>query len=84
MPAALSPAVVAEPPQPQRHVLEPLTRAEAAAANEARPVIAGAVQPALPFKSGGGLADPASYAEALKCLTTAVYYEAAGESVQGQ
>jgi spore germination cell wall hydrolase CwlJ-like protein len=80
----LSSSVFAEPPRPERHVLEPLTREEAIAANAARPPVAGAIERALPFKSGLSLADSTQYAEALNCLTTAVYYEAGGESVRGQ
>jgi len=72
------------PPRPERQLIQLLTREQAFATNEARPIALGGLQTALAFGSGDKLISPLGYRTAVDCLTAAVYYEAGGESDVGQ
>lgn len=72
------------PPRPEPQLIQALTREQAIATNEARPVVLGGLQTALAFGSGDRSIPPPGYRTAVDCLTAAVYYEAGGESEAGQ
>jgi spore germination cell wall hydrolase CwlJ-like protein len=72
------------PPRPEIQLVRRLTPEQAIAMNEARPIGTGELQTALAFKFEDKLASPAAYRAAVECLTAAIYYEAAGESEDGQ
>ena len=80
----LEDATVAErkTPAPPPLLVKPLDPNSAMAENQAIPVATGPNPPALPFNLGG--TSPASRAQALECLTSAIYYEAGQESTDGQ
>ena len=69
------------PPSPPPLLLRPLPPSEAVAINRSIPIAPGPNPPALPFRFHGSAA---AYDRALNCLTSAVYYEAATESDEGQ
>jgi spore germination cell wall hydrolase CwlJ-like protein len=69
------------PPTVEPLLLQPLKPEEAILANAARPVDGGAGPAAQPL-SIGRHAPP--YRTALECLTSAIYYEAASEPLDGQ
>lgn len=69
------------PPAPPPLLLRPVAPNEAVAINRAIPLAAGPNPAAQPFRFRGGAA---AYNRALGCLTSAVYYEAASESDEGQ
>ena len=71
-------------PQPQENAVKPLTPAEALAANSTVPFSNEPIEAARPFKPGSGVDGALARAEALNCLATAVYYEAAGEGARGE
>lgn len=75
---------VPAPPRPEPQLVKPLLREQAIAINDARPLIQGGLQPALPFKDSDKFADPSAYRAAVDCLTAAIYYEAGGESAAGR
>jgi spore germination cell wall hydrolase CwlJ-like protein len=58
-----------------------LSRAEAQAMNASIPLSRAPNPASSPFRLAAG---PADYSRAIDCLTAAVYYEAASESLQGQ
>jgi spore germination cell wall hydrolase CwlJ-like protein len=72
------------PPRPEPQLVRMLTREQAIATNEARPISPGNLQTALAFRLGDKLAPPTANQAAVDCLTAAVYYEAAGEPEKGQ
>ena len=72
------------PPRPEPQLIQALTREQAIAINEARPVVLGGLQTALAFGAGDRSISPPGYRTAVDCLTAAVYYEAGGESDEGQ
>jgi spore germination cell wall hydrolase CwlJ-like protein len=74
--------VTAETPEPAVLRLQDLTPDQARAWNAANPIAVGANPAALPFKlKTGGMLDEA---RAVDCLTAAIYYEAAWETLDGQ
>lgn len=70
--------------QTEPQLLKPLTPEQAAAANSALPYVANGLERAAPFMIGSNGIDPLDRRSAVDCLTAAIYYEAAGESEQGQ
>ena len=72
------------PPPLEPQLVKPLSRAQAIALNEARPLVRGGLQAAIPFDDRDKFADPSGYRAAVDCLTAAIYYEAGGESATGQ
>lgn len=72
------------PPNPEPQILRQLTLKQAIAANDARPIDSGDLQPAFAFSFGDKLASPSAYNAAVDCLTAAIYYEAGGEPQEGQ
>lgn len=71
-------------PAPLPQTFKPLTPDQALAANAALPVANAPVEPAPSFRMAtSGLTSLVANSE-LDCLTAAVYYEAAGETEQGQ
>lgn len=64
--------------------LMPLSMQDAIAANAALPFAPNAIEAAPPFRSLDPAAFSLGYGAALDCLSQAIYYEASGESVQGQ
>ena len=62
----------------------PLAPEEASAINAERALDVTRVVPAMALRIAAENADGVGYAAALRCLTQAVYYEAAGESEEGQ
>ncbi len=75
-------ATAAEAPQPLPMTYRPLAPEEAMRLNAALPVNAPIEAAAKPFALPGGNA--ATQANALECLTSAIYYEAGQESTDGQ
>ncbi len=73
----------APPPLPE-NLIRPLTAEQAVAANAAIATSAEPVEAASPFLVAPALSDVLSRGTALDCLTAAIYYEAASETVQGQ
>nr|WP_207786037.1 cell wall hydrolase [Altererythrobacter segetis] len=61
-----------------------LTREQALAINDVRPVVLGGLQTALAFNYSDKLISPTGHQSAVDCLATAVYYEAGGEPEEGQ
>lgn len=79
----ISPELKAELEQiPDPGLVKPLEAEEAQRINAERPVDARPDSPAAAFRLR--LADKTNYASALECLTQAIYYEAAGEGLDGQ
>lgn len=76
-----SQALAATPPLPPATILKPLTREQAIAVNRTIPFAIKASALADPFTFAG---DDTSRLRSEDCLTAAVYYEAGGESVEGQ
>jgi len=72
------------PPKPEPQLLRQLTPNQAIAANDARPIDIGELQPAFAFSFGDKLASPSAYNAAVECLTAAIYYEAGGQPEEGQ
>jgi hypothetical protein len=64
--------------------VKPLTPEEAFKENMAIPVVATRLEPAKPFLLPINSAFAPSRLKAVECLTAAIYYEAASESVEGQ
>ena len=65
------------------NLLKPMAPQDAFAENMARPIDAGTIEPQLPFALPS-VTSKLVEARATECLTSAIYYEAAGESSQGQ
>ena len=82
--SGLDEAAVAERalPAPPPLLVKPLDPNSALAENQAIPVATGPNPAALPFTMGK--ASAATRAQALECLTSAIYYEAGQESTDGQ
>ena len=74
--------LAAAPPAPPPLLVRELPRGDALAINRAIPIDSGPNPAAKPFSLGK--ADDATRAQALECLTSAVYYEAATEGADGQ
>jgi spore germination cell wall hydrolase CwlJ-like protein len=74
----------AAPFLPPTNNIRPLTAEQAAATNAAVAVSAEPLETASPFILSPSLTGELSRRTALDCLTAAIYYEAAGESAQGQ
>jgi spore germination cell wall hydrolase CwlJ-like protein len=72
------------PPRPEPQLVRMLSREQAFATNQTRPISPGELQTALAFRFGDKLASPRAYQAAVACLAAAVYYEAAGEPEKGQ
>lgn len=72
------------PPSVEPVVLRPLSPQEASEINAAIPGLQGPVEAALPFRLPEPAAGFVSARSALDCLTSAVYYESAGQPLQGQ
>lgn len=70
------------PPAPPPLLVRELAAADAVAINRATPLDSGPNPAAKPFDLGK--ANEATRAQALECLTSAVYYEAGSESADGQ
>jgi spore germination cell wall hydrolase CwlJ-like protein len=75
-------AAEAAPPAPPPLLVKPLDAGTALSENQAIPLAAGPNPAALPFQLGK--ASKQARAQALECLTSAVYYEAGQESSDGQ
>lgn len=78
------PAAVAESPIIYDTAVMPLAPEEASAINASRPVDIEKVIPAKALRIAAESASGVGYAAALRCLTQAVYYEAASEPDEGQ
>ncbi len=80
----LSSAVLTQAPlpQPEPLLLQPIAPDTAMAMNAAIPISAGFNPPARPFSVGTRAG--ADRMRSIECLTTAIYYEAASESEDGQ
>ncbi|MET1755190.1 cell wall hydrolase [Novosphingobium sp. RD2P27] len=79
-PADVSPERVAELITSDPAVLKPLSVEDAVAANSAIAVATVANPSSSPLIVSGGSGD---FAQALQCMTTAIYYEAGNESIDG-
>ena len=75
-------AAAETPPAPPPMVYRPVAPDQAVKLNAAIPLSGDAGAPARPFVLG--LASQASRANALECLTSAIYYEAGQESLDGK
>lgn len=82
--SAVSSRNIPLPPAPELQLVKPLTAEQALAANDALPFVKNGIERASSFGAGDSHTDPLAYEAALDCLTSAVYYEAAGEGEQGQ
>ncbi|HET9397329.1 MAG TPA: cell wall hydrolase [Sphingomicrobium sp.] len=82
VPAIGGSAAAQAPPAPPPMVYRPVAPDQAIKLNAAIPLVGEAGAPARPFAFG--LATPAARANALECLTSAIYYEAGQESTDGQ
>ena len=69
------------PPAPPAMAIRKLAPAQAVAVNQAIPLVTGPSPAAARFASTG---NSAARAQALECLTSAVYYEAGNEAAAGQ
>jgi Cell Wall Hydrolase len=81
-----APAPVNQPSagEPFSFKFQPVAPADAVALNAAVPGIAGPVAAASPFRLDLASSDASAMTNAQDCLTAAVYYEAASETMQGQ
>ena len=70
------------PPAPPPLLIKPIDPGTALSENQAIPLASGPNPAALPFQTGK--ASASARAQALECLTSAVYYEAGNEDVDGQ
>lgn len=75
-------AAAEAPPAPPAMVYRPVAPDQALKLNAALPINADAGAPARPFALG--VADSTARTNALECLTSAIYYEAGQEGVDGQ
>ena len=75
-------AETVSPPAPPPLLVKPIDANSALSENLAIPLASGPNPAALPFQLGK--ASSASRAQALECLTSAIYYEAGNEDVDGQ
>lgn len=71
-------------PQPMANVVEPVTAERAQEANAALPFATGTIEAALPLIDSNLLRQGPAGDPSIGCLTAAVYYEAGGESLQGE
>ena len=78
------PSAVAESAVIYDTAVMPLAPAEASAINAERPLDLATLIPAKALRIASDSATGVGYAAALRCLTQAVYYEAASEADQGQ
>ena len=78
MPPQLAKLATADPT-----AIKPLTPEQAVHENNLVPALKGAVTPALPFLLPAS-AGPLSLRSAVDCMTAAVYYESAGQPLEGQ
>ena len=76
-----SPALLTAPPAPPPMVVRQLAPEQALAVNQAIPLTTGPSPAATPFPFKG---NAAVRAQALECLTSAVYYEAGSQTDDGQ
>jgi spore germination cell wall hydrolase CwlJ-like protein len=74
--------IEAAPPAPPPLLVKPIDPNSAVVENQGIPIAAGPNPAATPFLLGK--ADAAARAQALECLTSAIYYEAGQESTDGQ
>lgn len=78
------PATVRDSPVIYDTAVMPLAPEEASAINAKRPVDVAKLVPAAALRVAAGNANATGYAAALRCLTQAIYYEAASEPADGQ
>jgi hypothetical protein len=71
-------------PQPQANVVRSLSSNEALTLNEGIPFSVAPLEPARPFVATSESTGALGMKAALDCLTAAVYYEAAGQGIEGE